>query len=292
MTLVSLIVTTKNEERNIARCLTSVKRQTHKQIELIVVDNASSDRTKVIAESFTPHVFDLGPERSAQRNFGIMQSRGSIVLYLDADMILSPCVVAECVSIFDKNPKTVALYVPEKIIGTGFWIKVRDHERSFYNGTVIDAVRAFRREDYDLISGFDENLCGVEDWDFDLRMRGVGQTQMIHAPLFHNEQGFRLKTYLSKKSYYAQSFAAYQQKWGINHPDIKKQFSPTYRYWGVFTEKGKFLRFLRHPILTIAMFALRFLVGLRYLRAMRHQPVTHLNTDPIYQANDTSKNSA
>jgi glycosyltransferase involved in cell wall biosynthesis len=292
MTLVSLVVTTKNEEANIARCLTSVKRQTHREIELIVVDNASSDRTKVIAKSFTPHVFDLGPERSAQRNFGIMRSRGSIVLYLDADMILSPCVVAECVSLFDKHPETVALYIPEKIIGKGFWIKVRDHERSFYNGTVVDAVRAFRREAFDLISGFDENLCGVEDWDFDLRMRGVGRTQMTQAPLFHNEEGFRLQNYLGKKSYYAQSFAEYRQKWGLNNPEIKKQFSPTYRYWGVFTEKWKFLNLLRHPLLTIAMFALRFLVGLRYLKAMRHEQVRPLNGGPSYQAKDTSKNSA
>ncbi|MFH0876438.1 MAG: glycosyltransferase [archaeon] len=47
---VSVIVTTKNEERNIARCLVSVKNQSYPNIEIIVVDNNSSDKTKEIAK--------------------------------------------------------------------------------------------------------------------------------------------------------------------------------------------------------------------------------------------------
>ena len=58
-----------------------------------------------------------------------------------------------------------ALYIPERIVGDGFWIKVRDFERSFYVGTVIDAVRFIRKDLFEKIGGFDETLIGPEDWD-------------------------------------------------------------------------------------------------------------------------------
>ena len=70
MKKVSVIVTTKNEAKNIGRCLQSIQNQTYKAIEIIVVDNFSKDETKRIAKKFTKKVFDKGPERSAQRNLG------------------------------------------------------------------------------------------------------------------------------------------------------------------------------------------------------------------------------
>ncbi len=71
--LVSVIVTTKNEEKNIANCLKSIKGQSYPQekIQIIVVDNNSSDSTTKIAKRFTDKVYNKGPERSAQRNYGI-----------------------------------------------------------------------------------------------------------------------------------------------------------------------------------------------------------------------------
>jgi len=47
--LVSVIITTRNSERTIDKCLSSIKQQTYKNIEIIVVDNNSADKTKEIA---------------------------------------------------------------------------------------------------------------------------------------------------------------------------------------------------------------------------------------------------
>ena len=74
--ILSVIITTKNEEKNIANCLKSIKAQNypHDKIEIIVVDNNSKDRTKEIAARFTDKVYNFGPERSAQRNYGIFNA--------------------------------------------------------------------------------------------------------------------------------------------------------------------------------------------------------------------------
>ncbi len=263
---VSVIVTTRNEEAHIAACLDSVKKQDYPRdrIEIIVVDNNSIDKTKEIASRFTDRVFDTGPERSAQRNFGIGKARGEYLLYLDADMILSEGVISESVERCE-GEGLVALYIPEKIIGKGFWIKVRDFERSFYNATCIDAVRFVRREAVLRIDGFDENLNGPEDWDFDRRIGEIGKVGLLKTPIYHNETGFNLTSYLRKKQYYAQSFDRYIEKWGENDTVVKSQLGIWYRYVGVFTEAGKWKKLFRHPILTSGMYVLRLAVGLNYL---------------------------
>lgn len=267
--LVSVVVTTKNEESNIANCLKSIKNQIYPEgkIEIIVVDNYSSDKTVDVAKKFTDNVYSKSPQRSAQLNFGVQEAKGKYILYPDADMILSERIIIDCIGKCE-NEDYVALYIPEEIIGTGFWIDVRDFERSFYNGTCIDAVRFVRRDKFLEIGGFDENLdFGLDDWDFDRRVKEVGKVGIITAPLYHNEKRFNLKRYLEKKGHYSKTFNKYIQKWGKDDPEIRKQLGIWYRLFGVFIEDGKWKKLLRHPVKTFGMYFLRFMVGMTYLRS-------------------------
>ena len=118
--LVSVIVPCKNSSQFIAQCLESIKNQTYKNIEIIVVDNNSTDNTKEIARKYTKLVFNKGPERSTQRNFGAKESKGEYLLFIDSDMILTRKVVEECVGKIDQSAK--AIIIPEISIGEGFWI--------------------------------------------------------------------------------------------------------------------------------------------------------------------------
>ena len=263
---VSVIITTRNEENNIVACLESARKQTYpsEKIESIVVDNNSSDRTKDLAKKYTYKVYNFGPERSAQRNFGVRQASGKYILYLDADMILSESIISEAVQKCEKE-SCAALYIPERIIGEGFWIKVRDFERGFYTATCIDAVRFVRKDKFLEIGGFDETLTGPEDWDFDRRIRAVGQTGIIKSGFYHNEDNFNLRKYARKKLYYTWDFDRYACKWGGNDRIIKKQMGMGYRYFGVFLENGKAGRLFGHPLLTLGMYFLRIWVGLAYV---------------------------
>lgn len=264
--LVSVIITTRNERANIGSCLSSIKKQTYNQedIEIIVVDNNSTDETKDIARQYTDKVYNYGPERSAQRNFGVRLAGGKYILYLDADMILSQAVINECVKMCEKQA-AVALYIPERIIGVGFWIKVRDFERGFYNATCIDAVRFIRKDKFLEIGGFDETLTGPEDWDFDRRIKPKGKTAIIESPVYHNEGNFRLSEYIKGKLYYARTFDRYVSKWGRNDLCVRKQLGFCYRYFGVFFENGKVFRLLSQLGLFLGMILLRFTVGLFYI---------------------------
>jgi glycosyltransferase involved in cell wall biosynthesis len=247
--LISIIITTKNEERNIEACLQSLLAQTCPKgnIEIIVVDNNSSDETKKIALKYTDKAFNMGPERSAQKNFGVEKSEGEYFIHLDADMILSKNVVKECVEKVAGEKSVVALYIPEIVMGKSFFSKVRRFERKFYDGTVIDAVRFIRKDKFLEAGGFDEKMYACEDWDLDKRLKKLGKVGIIQAVLYHDEEEFDLAKYLAKKEYYSKNIDVYIKKWGKDDPDVKKQFGIYYRYLGVFVENGKWKKLIRHP---------------------------------------------
>ncbi len=264
--IVSVGITTKNEEKNIENCIQSLENQTWKDIELIVVDNFSEDKTAEIAARLGAKVYFKGNERSAQRNYGIKVATGKYLLYLDADMILNPDLIKECVAMLE-NDLADALYVPERIVGEGFWIEIRDFERSFYTGTVIDAVRFLKRQLFLDVGGFDESLSGPEDWDFDRKVRLIGRVGIVGVPLYHNEGKFNAGRYLKKKGYYSASIQKYVSKWGASDIEVLRQTGARYRLFGVFVEKGKWKKLFRHPILAIGMYLLRFRVAVRFYRS-------------------------
>ena len=272
---ISVIINTKNEENNIRNCLQSLADQSYplENLEIIVVDNNSTDKTRKIIEKFKGgnalldlKIFNQGPERSVQKNFGVRQSRGEYFIHLDADMTLGREVIAECANKIAKNSRIVALYIPEIVLGNRFFSRVRRFERSFCNGTVIDGLRFIKKNEFIKAGGFDENLYACEDWDLDKRLKKLGETDITKAVLYHNERQFNVRRYLKKKSYYSGNFSAYVKKWGKDDPDIKRQFGFYYRFLGIFIEKGKWKKLLAHPVLAFGMYWLRFLVGAIYFK--------------------------
>lgn len=266
--LVSVIINTKNEENNLEKCLKSVVRQSfsRENFEIIVVDNGSSDKTKEIARKYADKVLNQGPERSAQKNLGVRQAKGEFFIHLDADMMLSENVISECVQKISGNSDIVSLYIPEKIMGRGFWGKVRNFERSFYDRTVIDAVRFIRKDKFLEAGGFDEKMYACEDWDLDKRLKNLGKFGIIESPIRHNEEAFSFKGYLAKKKYYSKNVKEYIGKWGKGDRDVKKQFGLYYRFFGVFMENGKWKKFFARPVLASGTLFLKILVGITYLK--------------------------
>lgn len=287
--VISVIITSRNEEKHIENCLESIKNQSYplEKLEICVVDNNSIDKTKEIAYKYTDKVFNIGPERSAQRNFGVHQTTGEYFLYLDADMILAKDIISCCVEKCIKENYGM-LYIPEKIIGKGFLIKVRNFEREFYNSTVIDCARFLRRDIFLSVGGFDETLTGPEDWDLDRKIAEKERSSTIHIPLYHDEGEFNLKKYLQKKMYYYNGFDKYIKKWGKDDPIVKLQLGFWYRYFRVFTEKEKWKKLLIHPSLTLGMYMLRILVGLHYLNPSKRNPSKKYTVPHMYK-NDLPK---
>ncbi len=275
--MISVVVATRNEERNVERIIDSIKRQRYpkRKIELIFVDNGSSDRTLSLLKKRRVKFFELPKEKSlkgiknfrgAQVNFGVEKAKGKIIFFPDADMTFHSGLFSEAAKLLDK--KFEALYVPEMVIGRGYFGKIRNFERSFYNQTPIDAVRFVKKDLFEKIGGFDiKNIVfAPDDWDLTKMLKRSGlKFGITKRNLFHHEEWLTLKIYLSKKGKYLNTFDGYIEKWGVDDPDLKKQFGLVYRYFGVFIEHGKWRKIVRHPFLALLMFFVRFLVGVKFL---------------------------
>lgn len=250
-TPVSIIITTKNSAKTLDALLVSIKNQSFNNIEIILVDNSSTDKTVEIAHQYTKEVFTKGPERSAQRNFGVSKAKGEYVFILDSDMELQKNVVEEAVNAFADN-SIGALVVPEKSFGSGFWAQFKVFEREFYEGEdQIEAARFFRKDLFEKFGGYDLSITGPEDWDLPLRMRKAGvKIGRIKSYILHNELVFSPLKSAQKKFYYATGASVYLKR----HPEmVFSQGNLLFR--SVFMRKWR--KLISHPFLTIGMFCVR-----------------------------------
>jgi len=264
--LVSIVVTTKNEAGRIEACLQSIKDQDYKNIEVVLVDNHSTDKTVKLAKKYTSKIFIIGPERSAQRNFGAQKSHGQYLLFLDGDMKLSKNLIKQAVLKLGGNSDLVGLYLPLIWQGEHWLIRLKDFERSFYDRTCLDAARIVRQDIFKKVSGFDKHLFAGEDWDFNKRLKKLGRIGWIENNLIHLEDTqISLFKYLKKVSYYSVNMKTYIKKWGRSDPEVKKQFSPFYRLFKVFFAKGKWKKVLQKPHLYLGLLGLKIISGLVFL---------------------------
>lgn len=212
---VSVIVPTRNSARTLEACLASVRAQSYGDIELIVVDNHSTDATLEIARRQADRVLAAGPERSAQRNAGARASSGEFLLFVDSDMVLEPAVAEEVFRAFRAQPDIEALVIPERSVGVGFWARCRALEKELYLGDPdVEAARAFRRAAFDAAGGYDEGIHGGgEDWDLPERVIGAGGAiDRVEAGVLHDEGRLTLRAVLAKKLYYGRTLARYIRK--------------------------------------------------------------------------------
>ena len=249
--LVSVIITSKNEQEIIKRVLDSVKNQTYRYLEIILVDNYSKDQTLRIAKTLISKVYQHGPERSAQRNYGVKKARGKYLFFLDADMELSGEVVKQCIlNIQDKG--IGAIVIPEQSIASKFWETVKAFERSFYNDQedlITDAARFFRKSVFKKVGGYDEMITGPEDWDITDKVYKNGfRIGRIKARIYHYENIQSLFSLAKKKFYYGLKSHRYLSKQKISPVSPKT----IYFLRPVFYKSWK--KILFNPKLSVAMF--------------------------------------
>lgn len=260
----SVVIPVKNERVHIEACIRAF--DSAKQagwLEVIVVDNASTDQTVALAQAAGATVFQQGPERSAQRNRGWREATGDFILFVDADMRLPQETLEEIRCAVESN-QWDALFIREVRAGDNWWVRVRNFERSFYDATCIDGLRVIRRELLVACNGYDETMYAAEDWDLDRRILAqTTRVMLTKGHLLHDEGQFSFVRHLKKKAYYSGNLSVYLAKWGRDEV-TRKQLGLWYRFVVVFVENGKWKRVLRYPHYMVAIWFERVCVGFLY----------------------------
>jgi len=262
--LISVVIPTYNSEKTLAKCLESIKNQTYKNVEVIIVDKNSTDRTVEIAKQFDCKVYIINAkERSEQVNYGVRKAKGKYIYRVDSDFIVEPKVIEEAVRRCE-NESYAAICVHNTSDPTvSFWSKVRKFERDCYKNDELNvAARFFKKEVFEAIGGFNESLVAGEDYDFHNRLLEKGiKVGRIQAQEIHIGEPKSLWEIARKHYYYGKTIEEFIK---TNPQKGIKQLSPIRL---AFIKHWK--EFARHPILTLGFIVYQavryFSAGLGFL---------------------------
>jgi glycosyltransferase involved in cell wall biosynthesis len=242
--LVSTIIPTKNSSKTLAKCLDSIKNQYYKKLEIIIVDNNSTDNTLQIAKQYTDAIYTFGPERSSQINYGVNLASGKYVYRVDSDFVLERNVVSEAVSMAESGNYAAIIIHNSSDPTVSFWARVRKFERDMYDLGFDDlkiAVRFIRRDVFLSIGGFDTRMISGEDYDLHNRIVEKYKIGRINSKEIHLGEYRSLKDVARINYFYGKNTLLFLKK---HKSKGLRQVSP---FRGVYLRHYK--DFIRNPIL-------------------------------------------
>jgi glycosyltransferase involved in cell wall biosynthesis len=246
--LVSVVIATRGPSAKLVRCVKSIKAQSYRRLEIIVVSDVA------IALKGVKNISG-GYERSNKRNLGISKSRGKYVLIVDDDLELESQVVEDCVQ---KINTCDFISIPELPVGNDFRSRCHRFEKeSYVSGyTPVEGARFSPCCLVRSVGGYDINMVGAEDWDLTQRLLERGYKMgRSRFRVFHHDDDYNLLSVLRKKYYYGQVYCEYARR----HP---KAFVGAIFRPNLFKD---IFKIIRHPILFMGSVGFRLIEGLAVL---------------------------
>ncbi|WP_082420489.1 glycosyltransferase [Paenibacillus sp. A3] len=191
--LVSVIIPCYNHGKFIEETIESIKKNTYKNFEIIIVNDGSTDEEtlKVLDHVEKSGVKVLHQENSglsAARNTGINTAIGEFILPLDADDIIDPLFFEKTVEAIQKDENIGFVYTYVQFFGaaSGIWKTPEFDPNLLLISNLCVASSLFRHDAFDQIGGYKEDMTfGFEDWDFWIYMVENGwKGKCIPEPLF------------------------------------------------------------------------------------------------------------
>jgi glycosyltransferase involved in cell wall biosynthesis len=172
--LVSVIMAAYNAAQHIGEALQSVLAQEWRPLEVVVVDDGSTDDTAMIVSSFPEIVYvhqeNQGP--SAARNAAVERSSGEFVANFDSDDLLPPTRIGDQVRYLLAHPEVGAVFGRQEWMNAPEWM-ARDSVYGDVDGIPLSSVM-FRRDVFFDLGGYDTSFVHGEDMDLLVRMRERG----------------------------------------------------------------------------------------------------------------------
>jgi len=191
--LVSVVIPCFNHGRFLGDAIASALAQTYTPVEVVVVDDGSTDDTAAVAARFPSvrYVHQENAGLAAARNTGLRESRGAYLAFLDADDLLLPQALETSLELLERSPECAfvsgwfryvdadgvleSIDVPPKVPA--------DLYLGFLRGNYVGmhATVMYRRAPLEAAHGFDVSLPACEDYDLYLRLAAE------HPVLRHDE---------------------------------------------------------------------------------------------------------
>jgi tetratricopeptide (TPR) repeat protein len=191
--LVSVIIPNYNHARFLGDAVRSVLEQSHRDFEIIVVDDGSTDDSGEVAAGFGDkirYIYQTNAGLSAARNTGLRAAKGSLIGVLDADDMYEPNSVETLVAALQADPEADGVYCGYQFVDETNNLLPQIENRPvpsadlytvLLDGNFFVPESIFlRRRVYDDVGFFDETLRACEDWD--VWLRAAKKYRIIYSP--------------------------------------------------------------------------------------------------------------
>lgn len=194
-TPVSVVIPIYDEEKVIADCLESLKKQSWQNLEIIIVDDGSTDKSHQIVKTFDVTMLKQnhnGP--GPARNLGAKKSKGEILVFADADMtfekdfvkdLVSPIIKGETIGTFSKNE----MVKNQENIWSICWNINRNLPKDRMipkdHPSTAPVFRAIKRQEFEKVGGFDTTGEYTDDWSLSRKL-GTKSTLAPGAYYYHS----------------------------------------------------------------------------------------------------------
>jgi len=195
--LISIIMPVYNGADHIGQAIESVLSQNYANFELVIVDDGSTDNTKEVVLRYNDdHINCIYKENggvASARNFGVRKARGSFIIMLDSDDMMTPDYIARHLQVLQQHPESDMIYCDELLINEQDkpLRLIKRPEYSDQNTFVADLFRSgfpvvhfktfIKRSVFDKIGPYDERLIIAEDYDM-IRRFAKNNLRMVHLP--------------------------------------------------------------------------------------------------------------
>ncbi len=204
--LVTVVIPTRNRVQHLREALRSVQKQSYKPWECVVVDDASTDGTAewlrgVPDRRIRSRVLKRHCERSATRNAGLAESRGSYVLFLDDDDLLAKGALLWLVRAALRHGSAATVGSSRRFTENGMSRRQMVHPRVPWTGDVwretlfgwgtVPGTTLFARDAIERVGAWDESLRWAEDHELLMRVSALGTFTFVPQAVL----AYRLHTF-------------------------------------------------------------------------------------------------
>lgn len=260
---ISVVIPSRNAEATIGECLRAALGSSHGSFEVVVVDDASTDGSKEIVRGFPCRLVELKEHAgvSKARNKGAENSKGDILLFIDADCLLEKDALSIIAGSMDGGTVLGGTYTPIPFDSSSFFstfqsIFVNYHETRGEPDYIAAHCLAIDKNAFNEVGGFIEDsymgvAAGVEDVELSHRLRKAGyRLRMNSKPLVRHVFNFDFRKSMAN---------AYRKSM------VWTRYSLSNKDW--LRDSGTASRGLKVNVLSyfvVALLALLFLAGIPY----------------------------
>jgi glycosyltransferase involved in cell wall biosynthesis len=198
--LISVVIPAFNRSGFIGKAIDSVLAQDYPNIEIIVVDDGSTDDTHAVVGAYGDRVRYLKQPHnrgvSAARNIGVRQSQGDIVSFLDSDDQMLPHRISTEFTFLQQHPQCIAVYAGVKLVYTDTNIAHMGESLISPNTTdtslntilirkCVNICHMVHKEAFLRSGGFDESLQIAEDFSYYISLFAIGPIGSLNTILTH-----------------------------------------------------------------------------------------------------------